>query len=616
MNNFYKILFLFLLKTSLVNSQTLSGFVKEHNSGETLRDVSIKINGTSKGTVSNTYGFYALILPLNTACEVTFSRVGYQSFTQQITLFGNKVIDIELFPSVTNLDEVKVLAQKQPKESEKNEMSKIRVSMAQVKEVPVFLGEKDVIKTLQLLPGVQKGNEGSTGLYVRGGSPDQTLIILDDAVVYNANHLFGFFSTFNNDALKSVELTKGGFPARYGGRIAAVLDMQMQEGSKDKLHGEGSIGLISSKLKLEGPIKIKKPMSYLISVRRTYADLILPKSDMPDIFFYDINAKTNITFRPKDRLYFSTYLGRDVNVIKEDISKTEDGFAWGNTTATLRWNHIFAPKIFANTSLIYSQYKFRMYNEQTTTQGDYLLEYSSKIRDYTFKTDFDAFLKPNVSVKFGAVFTQHLFSPNAYVIKDPAKDTSGVKENETNASELGIYAEASWKINPKWSINMGLRESIFILKNKTYSNIEPRVILNFQPIENWAIKGSYSQMNQYIHLLSNSGLGLPTDLWVPATEKFAPPKSSQVALGIVKDFVKQNVSLSLEGYYKKMNNILGYKQGASFLMLDFGSSPSAVSTVDWQENAISGKGIAHGMELFYRKIKVNYRVGLAIHFLG
>lgn len=400
---------LLLLTIILLNTpsfaQTLSGFIREQKSGESLRDVSVSVNNTRIGTTSNQYGFYSIRLEGNREQEIVFSRVGYKSFTQKIILQKNQTLNIDLEPSTTLLEEVSVLSEKQAKESEKIEMSKISIPMQQFKEVPVILGEKDVIKTLQLLPGVQKGNEGTTGLYVRGGSPDQNLMILDDAVVYNANHLFGFFSTFNNDALKSVELTKGGFPARFGGRVSSVLEMQMKEGSRDKFHGEGSIGFISSKLTIEGPIKFKKPVSYLISARRTYADLFLPSSDFPSLYFYDLNAKINTELSSKDRLYLSTYLGRDVSAITDKKDKSEDGFGWGNTTATLRWNRLISEKLFVNTSLIFSQYKFRVYNQKPTPQGDYLLEYSSKIRDFTFKTDFDAFLSPNFSMKFGGIIT-------------------------------------------------------------------------------------------------------------------------------------------------------------------------------------------------------------------
>jgi hypothetical protein len=583
-------------------AQTLSGFVREQKSGESLRDVNVSINKTRIGTSSNQYGFYSIRLKGNLEYEIVFSRVGYKPFSQKITLLNNQILHIDLEPSSTLLEEVAVSSERPTKESEKVEMSRISIPMQQFKEVPVILGEKDIIKTLQLLPGVQKGNEGTTGLYVRGGSPDQNLIILDDAVVYNANHLFGFFSTFNNDALKSVELIKGGFPARFGGRISSVLEMQIKEGSKEKFHGEGSLGIISSKLTVEGPIKYKLPISYLISARRTYADLIMPSSgDFPSIFFYDLNAKINLELNVKNRLYFSTYLGRDLSANSDKRSKSEDGFGWGNTTATLRWNRLISEKIFVNTSLVFSQYKFKVYNQRTLPEGDFLLEYSSKIRDFTFKTDFDAFVSPNFSMKFGGILTQHLFAPNAYVLKNPAKDTSGVRATEINALEGAIYIENTWKISNKLNTNFGVRVSGFSVGERTYINPELRFTATFLPAENWAIKTSYSQMNQYIHLLSNSGLGLPTDLWVPSTEKIAPQKSQQIAFGIVKDFTKSNISLTIEGYYKEMENILGYKQGANFLVLDFGANPNRINSVDWQENVTSGKGKAYGTEVFLQK---------------
>lgn len=602
------LLLLSLIFSFPVLSQTivLSGYVREQGSQELLPGASVYVAGQRTGTQTNNYGHYALSLPIQDSVAVTFSLIGYVPITRILPSRQSTTLTILLTPQTRQLAEVRVLAD-QPSRTE--QMSMVSLPVQQVKDVSALLGEKDVMKALQLLPGVQKGNEGQTGLYVRGGGPDQNLLVLDDAVVYNASHLFGFFSVFNADALKSVELIKGGFPARYGGRLSSVVSMQMKDGNKEKLHGEGGIGLIASRLTLEGPLQ-KNKSSFVVSARRTYADALLKPiagSQFPGIYFYDVNAKVNYEFGQHDKLYVSGYFGRDAANFSDKLAnggRSEDGFNWGNATATLRWNHLFSQKLFLNTSLIYSQYNFKVFSDESglTSSTRYFQQYSSGIRDYTFKTDVDYLINRFISVKAGALVTAHRFTPNAFVLRDINKDAVSVRSNSIDAVEGGVYAEGLLQLSNQIRVNTGLRLSYFGVEARNYLKLEPRLSAAYLFSDNWALKAAYTQMNQYVHLLSNSGLGLPTDLWVPSTSTIPPQQARQISIGLAKDFPKSNLSLTVEGYYKQMRDIIGYKEGASFLILDIGPDPDRVSNVDWQNNVTTGTGRSYGVEwLLQRK---------------
>lgn len=603
------LLLLFTLCSCTLFAQkiTISGFVREKGSQEILPYVSVRVPALNIGTSANAYGFFSLTIPSKEQLDLEISQVGYQVNTIRVSAQRSQQITVELSIKNVVLEEVKVNSSQQEKLSEQTQMSLISLPVTQVKAVPAFLGEKDVLKTLQLFPGIQKGREGSTGLYVRGGGPDQNLLILDDATVYNANHLFGFFSVFNGDALKSIEMTKGGFPARYGGRLSSVIDMQMKEGNKEKLAGEFGIGLLSSRLTLEGPLK-KEKASFLIAARRTYADALLrPISggEFPNMYFYDLNMKVNYDLGSRDKLYLSGYLGRDAFSSKEQnynyATQNDNGFNWGNTTTTLRWNHLFNEKLFSNTSLIFTNFDFKVFNTEESNKGLFSYQYESGIRDFSLKTDFDYLPSYQHSIKAGFLLTAHRFSPKALVLKDTRVDTSSVQSTQINALESAVYVEDLWRITEKLSINAGLRLSHFSVNQKNYLNLEPRFSAAYKLPNDAAIKASFARMNQYIHLLSNSGLGLPTDLWVSATDRVPPQTSQQVALGYVKDFSEKNFSLSIEGYFKQMNNIIGYKQGASFLLLDVGPDPQKINSIDWQENVTSGQGKAYGLELMLQR---------------
>lgn len=599
-----------LLFNNFTNAQslekyTISGYVKEKGSGELLIGVSIYLPDELIGTSTNSFGFYSLTLPAQDTVILAVSYVGYERQFYKLPLRKNQELTIELTSDNVLKEVVVTASEHEEKVSEVVQMSKIDVPVSQIKNIPTLLGEKDVLKVLQLMPGVQKGSEGSSGIYVRGGGPDQNLLILDDAVVYNASHLFGFFSVFNGDALKTVELTKGGFPARYGGRLSSVIDMNMKDGNKKEVHGEGGIGLISSRLTLEGPL-IKNKSSFLISGRRTYADLLakpfIPSHDNGGYYFYDLNAKINYDFGRKNKLYLSGYFGKDKFFFKYKSNGGDNGsnggFQWGNATSTLRWNHLYSNKLFSNTSLIFSNYHFNIFIEETSPNFVYNLQYKSGIRDFAVKQDWDFLPDHRHSIKFGLMSTYHRFTPSALIIKDTDEAFVESKVNNIDVIESGIYVEDTYKPLTKLKINGGIRLSHFKTENNSYLNFEPRLAASYNIRNDLSAKASYATMNQYVHLLSNTGIGLPTDLWVPTTDRIAPQRSEQIAAGLAKDFNRQNISFSLEGYYKKMNNIIGYKEGASFLLIN---NPSSSQEVSWEDNVTSGKGWSYGAELLIQR---------------
>jgi hypothetical protein len=582
---------------------TISGYIKEAISGESLIGVNIFLSDHKTGTVTNTYGFYSITLPATDSVELVASYIGYAPRTFKIPLKNDVELNIELKANLL-LDQVTISADRTEKQSESVQMSTVKLQAAQVKNVPSLLGEKDVLKVLQLLPGVQKGTEGSSGIYVRGGGPDQNLIILDDAIVYNASHLFGFFSLFNGDALKSVELTKGGFPARYGGRLSSVVEMNMKEGNKEEWHGEGGIGLISSRMTVEGPL-IKGKSSILLSGRRTYADLLIKPfqgKSKTGYYFYDFNAKVNYDFGRKDKLYISGYFGKDNFFLKENTTsyKQNAGFRWGNGTATVRWNHLFTNKLFSNASAIFSDYTFAIYSKMKDIKENqnYYAEYYSGIRDYTIKYDIDYIPNPKHWFKAGAIVINHRFNPHAFVEKQEEADTTTRNIKYINGIETAIYTEDTWQPFSTLKINGGIRLTGFYATENSYHFVEPRLSLAWRLRNDFVLKGSYATMHQFVHMISNTGISLPTDLWVPTTNRTKPQQSQQIAIGFVRDFSTKNISFSMEGYYKKMNNTLAYKEGASFLEFD---EPGSASSINWENNVTAGHAWSYGMEFLLQK---------------
>ncbi|MCK9290115.1 MAG: TonB-dependent receptor [Bacteroidales bacterium] len=583
------------------NRLTISGYVREKGSRELLPGVNVYLPEQRIGTSTNNYGFYSISLPPGTY-SISFSFIGYQTHELDLNLTTALVYDVELEGSIT-LKEVEVTADRIERLTENSQMSMISVPVRQIQTIPALLGEKDVFKALQLMPGVQKGSEGSSGLYVRGGGPDQNLIILDDAPVYNASHLFGFFSVFNGDAIKSIELTKGGFPARHGGRLSSVVEMTMKDGNKEKISGNAGIGFISSRLTLEGPV-IKEKSSFLLSGRRTYIDaLIRPfitAEEMGGYYFYDLNAKLNYDFGPKNKLYLSGYFGRDKFHFssKYDTWKEKGGLYWQNKTATLRWNHLFNSRVFSNTSLIFSDYNLNIFNEYESSYDKYSLEYKSGIRDIGIKYDIEYHHSPFYSARAGAQTTHHYFLPSAIVETETNTLLDFSSTIAYNSFESGVYLENHFNINGELQINAGFRMAHFVADKAHYFSPEPRLSTNYLLRPGLSVKAAYSVMNQHIHLLSNTGIGLPTDLWVPSTDRIAPQHSEQVSIGLANDILKYDLQLSVEAYYKTSNHILGYKPGASFLLLD---DPSGAQSFTWQDNVTAGKGESYGIEWLLQK---------------
>lgn len=597
-------LILILISSSLLaqNKFTINGYVREKGSKELLPGVNIYIADKKVGTTTNNYGFYSITIPEG-VYDIQYSYIGYRAVMRQVQLNANIALNIDLESTIT-LSEVVVSAEKLERISESEQMSMISLPVNQIKSIPALLGEKDVFKALQLMPGVQKGSEGNSGLYVRGGGPDQNLIILDDATVYNAYHLFGFFSVFNGDALKSVELTKGGFPARYGGRLSSVVEMTMKDGNKEKFSGEGGIGLISSRLMLEGPIQ-KNKSSFIVSGRRTYLDVLarplMPRDGRAGYFFYDLNTKLNYDFGPKNKIYLSGYFGRDKFFAITDQTantKFEAGLFWENKTATARWNHLFNNRVFSNTSLIYSEYGLNIYAKERDRNNLFSLTYKSGIRDFSGKFDLEYHHSPLYTLRTGIQTTHHYFRPSAIVEIDKQAAINFNAKTEYNSLESGVYIENNFNFQGKMQINAGLRLSHFSADKKTYFSPEPRFSMNYLIRKDFSAKLAYSEMNQYIHLLSNTGVGLPTDLWVPSTNRVAPQKSRQISAGFAKDVANYDALITLEGYYKKSTHILGYKPGASFLLLD---DPTEARNFTWQDNVTAGEGESYGIEFLLHK---------------
>lgn len=600
---------------------TISGYLYERGSMESLPGGLVYEPVTQIATTTNTYGFYTITLPYRDSMYLVFNSFGYINDTIRVQRNANIEYDAYL-SKVTMLEAVNIVSEKQ--NTEQVQMSAVKITPQEVKSVPMLLGEKDVFKTLLLLPGVQSASEGTSGIYVRGGGPDQNLIILDEATIYNANHLLGFFSIFNGDAVKSIELVKGGFPARYGGRLSSVIDVTMKDGNKDSYHGEGGIGVISSHAMVEGPI-VKNKASFMISARTTYLDLltrpimmIAKMGGSVGYYFYDLNAKFNYSISNKDKIYLSAYFGRDKFYLteksrdEEEYEKMRMGLYWQNATATVRWNHLFTNKIFSNLSFIFSDYKMDIYTKQTLKEQlmgqwqkySYSMDFNSGIRDYTLK--YDVSFIPNAShhIRVGAMTTYHEARPNALMFTEDTLQRRRIEKEK--GLEYAVYAEDEINIRNKFRINPGIRLVGFSVPGKTYFSPEPRLAMSYNILKNLSVKASYAMMSQSMILLTTSTIGLPTDLWVPVTDQVKPQRSQQVAAGIHYDLKKPRLSFSLEGYYKKMDNILAYKEGSSYFMSmiegivdeDLGSVPFSNR---WSSNTTVGQGWSYGMEFLCRK---------------
>ncbi len=611
-------LFVALSWNALAQKYTISGFVTDSQSGEYLLGANIYENKNFRGVASNAYGFYSLTLESG-EYDIVWSFVGYQSEKQHIVLDKDIEMNVQLKESI-ELEGVEIVGEAIENNLKSTQMSVNTIPIKTIKNLPVLLGEVDIIKTIQLLPGVQSGREGSSGLYVRGGGPDQNLILLDGVPVYNANHLFGFFSVFNADAINSVSLIKGGFPARYGGRLSSVLDIRMKEGNSSTIKGSGSVGLISSKLTLEGPIW-KEKTSFMISGRRTYLDVLMQpfigiattissegvEKLNAGYYFYDLNGKINHKFSNRSRLYLSAYTGKDKFYARmketyndgntSEVFKINTGLGWGNLTTSLRWNYLINKKIFLNTTAIYSRYNFGVKTkaeESVDNQTNKIaIGYNSGINDLGLKLDFDYQPIPEHNIKFGISSVHHTYNPGVTVFK-VNEDSENIDTTFGNKSirslENTVYIEDDFEFGGLFKANVGVNYSHFNVQGENYQSLQPRLALRAMFTDEWSWKVAYSRMTQYLHLLTNSNIGLPTDLWVPATARLKPMNSDQIALGTVYRF-NDDYSLSIEGYYKTMTNLIEYKEGASFLSLQD----------DWQDKVVQGKGWSYGMEVLFQK---------------
>ena len=628
-------LFLSILCSSLLAQQkhTISGYVLDQETGESLIGVNVIWKDKFQGTTTNTFGFYSITLPEGSV-NIDFSYIGYNIESKTIALNKDITLNVELSSSAHNIKEVTVLGEETV--VERTQSSIVEVPVEQIKNIPALLGEVDVMKAIQLLPGVQSGGEGTSGFYVRGGGPDQNLILLDGVPVYNASHLFGFFSVFNADAIKNVRLTKGGFPSRFGGRLSSVLEIDMKEGNMKEFQGEGSIGLISSKLSLEGPI-LKDKTSFIVSARRTYIDILAQPfikssndGNPAGYYFYDLNAKLNHKLSDNDRLYLSMYSGKDRFYLSENSSSKNDkssdennfsyrdrsefGLQWGNLTSALRWNHLFSNKLFANTTLTYTKYKFQtdfmnsaaQTFQNTSSKDSIQFTYFSGIEDVGAKIDFDYLPNPNHYVRFGVNYIYHSFYPGAINFYErnfhidslqnqtiSTLDTSFVFSNELYNHDSFFFIEDDIKINDRLKINAGIHLAYFNTNGVAYTDIQPRLSSRYVISKDWSVKASYAQMQQHIHLLSNTSVGLPIDIWVPSTDTIPPQQSSQMACSINHNFRNGLFEISLEGYYKTMEDLISLKPGTDI-----------ISFQDWREKIeIAGQGRSYGLELFLQKKK-------------
>lgn len=587
---------------------TVSGTVTVKASGEAIIGAVIKVKEQpAVGAVTNEFGFYSITLPQGDY-TLSISYLGYTTFEQKVSLTANISQNIALEDRAQNLEEVVITGEREDVNVSRSEMGVMKLDMKAANKLPVIMGEKDILKTIQLMPGVASAGDGNSGFYVRGGGADQNLILLDEAPVYNASHLLGFFSTFNSDAIKDVTVYKGSMPAEYGGRLSSVLDIAMNEGNNQEYHVSGGIGLISSKLNIEGPIQ-KGKSSFLVTGRRTYADMFLKLSNdealkNSRLYFYDVNAKMNYTINDKNRIFLSGYFGRDVLGVNNIF-----GFNWGNATGTLRWSHIVNSKLFSNTSLIYSDYS---YNIDIAANGaDFSI--NSRIRDWNLKQEFQYYVNTKHTIKFGLNAIHHTIKPGNITASGPQINSTNI-ENEL-ALEAGAYVSDEWKATDKLTLNYGIRLSSFSALGpgtfytydadgdatdsatygsgewvKTYVVPEPRLAVNYRLNEQSSVKAGYTRTAQYLHLLSNATTNTPTDMWIPSSPNVKPQLGDQYSLGYYRNFKENRYEFSAEVYYKQLRNQIDYKSGA-----DLNVNPNIESEL------LYGQGRAYGIELFFKK---------------
>ncbi len=594
---------------------TLSGYLKDKSNGEWLIGATVYIPQLKTGAISNSYGFYSISVP-GGKYSVTFSFIGYQSQTPEIDLTQSKQLNIMLEEDARQIDEVVVTGEKKDRNVENLQMSMEKVQVKMLKQLPAFMGEVDVIKSITLLPGIQNGGEGSSGLYVRGGGPDENLMMLDEAPVYNASHLLGFFSVFNSDAIKDVQVFKGGIPAEYGGKASSVIDIRMKDGNSQQLGVSGGIGNISSRLTVEGPI-IKDKWSFIVSGRRTYADYLGRLAGVEalkenKLYFYDLNLKTNLQINDKNRVYLSAYTGDDYFKVGESIY-----MRWGNLTSTARWNHLFSDKLFSNTSLILSRYD---YNLGVPGNAADQFDWTSRITDYNFKEDFSWYLNSKNKLTLGFNLIYHHFQPGEVDANDGSY-FHDVKLTNYNALDNSLYISNEQSIGARLSLRYGLRYSYFQQIGKgtvrkyqdpehpkedevigvieygsgklvppSYHNIEPRLAVKYTLDPQSSLKASYNRMAQNLHLISNTNSPTPLDIWLPSSTYIKPLLVDQVGMGYFRNFKNNMFETSAEFYYKKMRNVIDYIDGADLFLRE-----------NLETELLRGNGYSYGLELYAKK---------------
>ncbi|TAE51249.1 MAG: TonB-dependent receptor [Bacteroidetes bacterium] len=601
---------LLLLSGSTLSAQspvTLSGYVRDQLTGEALIGATIFVPALNKGAYTNEYGFYSLTLPPGERL-ILYRYVGYKTDSLNTLLSASQTLNRELGPEERTLDAVEITSKSPGSNVQSTEMGVVALSMSEIKKVPVLFGETDILKTLQLMPGVKPAGEGNSGFFVRGGGTDQNLILLDEAPVYNASHLLGFFSVFNGDAINSSKLYKGNMPAEYGGRLSSALDIRMKEGNSKDFDVSGGLGLISSRLTLEGPIK-ENQGSFMVAGRRTYADLFLklsPDSSLSQsqLYFYDLNAKANYKLGENNQIFLSGYLGRDVLGFQDRF-----GIDWGNKTATLRWNHLFSDKLFLNSTLIYSDYDYKI----RFTAADATI--SSGIRDINWKEDISYYYSSQHTFKAGVNAIYHTFVPGVVTFAQAEDSSRSGGAQDRYGIESAAYLSHEWSPSDAFKLQYGLRASSFTVLGpgtfyeynpegsaidsvsygsgeivKNYAGLEPRISATWILGEPHSVKASYARNRQYIHLISNSTAGTPTDVWLPSSENIAPEIADQVSLGYYRNFDDNRWEFSAEVYYKSLQNQIEYKNGADLLLND-----------QVESQLVFGTGTSYGAEFLLRK---------------
>lgn len=597
--------------------------MSDGQSGESILGANVYVKSTGRGTPSNLYGFYSITLPEGDYTLV-YSFIGYESIEKEVDLHENKSITVELGAGAIMTDEAVVEAES-GENTESTQMGRVELEVEKIKTLPAFMGEVDIMKTIQFLPGIQSTSEGSSGFYVRGGGPDQNLILLDNAVVYNASHLFGFFSIFNADAVKNIEVIKGGMPANYGGRLASVLNISLKEGNSKHYEVEGGIGLISSRFTVQGPL-IKDKSSFIISGRRTYIDVLMkpfinPESNFAGsgYFFYDLNTKVNYTISNKDKLFLSGYFGRDVFGFNSQSAGFSTEIPWGNATASARWNHLFSEKLFMNTIVTFSDYKFEFKAEQE----EFEFKLFSGIKDWAAKTQLAYYPNLRHRVLAGIDYTYHQFTPSSVTASSGETEFDTGEIVKLYSHECAAYLLDEWDITENLRINGGLRASYFahvgpytkfipneVQDNITPSNpptvveyergdligdyfkVEPRINMRWTVDRASSIKAGFTQNYQYLHLTSLSATSLPTDVWIPSTDIVKPQFGTQYSVGYFRNFLDNQFEMSVETYYKRMDNLVEYKEG---------TLPEDNVNDNIDNHLTFGEGYSYGLELFLKK---------------